>query len=168
LIDEDLELVRQSISNLGNKELVIMNNYWKRILNEKKMSTATQVHLAIFREPYLKYILEGKKIMESRFSRKKIVPYKKLNLGDIILLKRSGGPLKGIASISNIHYFTINNRALCYIKKKYTKSLFIKDQKFWADKQKSSYATIFSLDNVVETDPIYLKKRFRSGWIKIT
>jgi hypothetical protein len=38
-------------------------------------------------EPYLGYILEGKKTIESRFSKPLIPPYRRVALGDVVLLK---------------------------------------------------------------------------------
>ena len=44
-------------------------------------------HLAILRQPFFDMVLNGEKTIESRWSMNKIAPYKKVNIGDEILLK---------------------------------------------------------------------------------
>ena len=46
------------------------------------------VHLAILLEPYLQYILDGTKTVESRFSKNRIAPYNMVEPGDVVLLKK--------------------------------------------------------------------------------
>ena len=52
---------------------------------EKRSSR--NLHLAIFSEPFLSSILSGRKKIDSRFSRVKCAPYKKLKEKDFILIK---------------------------------------------------------------------------------
>ncbi|MCI9434957.1 MAG: hypothetical protein HFI86_06785 [Bacilli bacterium] len=56
------------IKNLGQQ---LSKQDIDKIKNQK-------IHLGIFSEPYLTYMLEGKKTIESRFSKNKIVPYNKI------------------------------------------------------------------------------------------
>lgn len=39
---------------------------------------STNIHLGIFSQPYLTYMLEGKKTVESRLSKNKIAPYNQI------------------------------------------------------------------------------------------
>ena len=63
-------MYKQIIKNLENQLL-------PKELNEIKN---TQLHLGIFTEPYLTYMLDGKKTIESRFSKNKIAPYNQKSL----------------------------------------------------------------------------------------
>src|SRR3954451_15221383 len=54
------------------------------------------LHLAIFRAPYLDLILAGKKTIESRFSVNRIAPYEVAEHDDLVLLKRSPGPITAL------------------------------------------------------------------------
>ena len=63
------------------------------------------IHLAILIEPYLSFILNGKKTIESRFSINRIAPFDKIQTGDIVLLKRAGGPLVGISQVINAWFY---------------------------------------------------------------
>ena len=77
---------------IENLKKQLSNNDLKKIKNKR-------LHLGIFSEPYLTYMLEGNKTIESRFSKNKIAPYKKISKEDIVLLKKSSGKIVG--------YFTI-------------------------------------------------------------
>lgn len=55
-----------------------------------RLRQARQVHLAFMREPYMRYILQGRKTIESRFSRHRVLPYGVVDMGDIIAFKRCG------------------------------------------------------------------------------
>ena len=68
-------------------------------------------HIAVMVEPYLTRILEGKKTIESRFSRKKIAPHGKVHKGDVVFLKKSGGPIVGFFRVSEVLFFEIDGPA---------------------------------------------------------
>ena len=61
-------------------------NELKSRLSEKEFSNIKDknLHLAIFTNPCLEYMLEGKKKVESSFSKNKIVPYNKIEKEDNI------------------------------------------------------------------------------------
>jgi hypothetical protein len=69
--------------------------------SEQKMFT---LHLAIFREPYLTSIMEGKKTIETRFAKRPCAPYQRISAGDIIVLKRASGGIVGICHFSGIRH----------------------------------------------------------------
>src|SRR5882757_5711201 len=58
------------------------------------------IHLAVFVEPYLSFVLEGKKTVESRFSVNRHAPYEQVRSGDLIVLKKSSGPICGVCRVS--------------------------------------------------------------------
>src|SRR5215210_2794220 len=60
------------------------------------------IHLAVFVEPFLDYVLDGSKTVESRFSVNRCAPFGKVSPGDMVLLKRAGGPVVGIARVRTV------------------------------------------------------------------
>src|SRR5690349_4668447 len=62
-------------------------------------------HLAILREPYLTRVLSGEKTVESRFARVRAAPYGRVAPGDLIWLKRVGGPIAGVARAAEVRLF---------------------------------------------------------------
>ncbi len=144
------------------------HEYWKSYL--KKMLKCSLdftfgLHLAIFIEPYLKFILEGKKTVESRFSKHKVAPYQKIRSGDIILLKRSGGPILGICQVVKVWFIRLNPRKLTEIKQNFTDSLCIKDSSFWKNKKEATYATLMKIIHPVNIEPVKFIKHDRRGWV---
>ena len=141
--------------------------YWKSYLRTRKNNVQPKIHLAIFVEPYLQYIFEGKKTIEARFSSKRIAPYQKVDKGDIIILKQSGGPVVGLCEVSQVWSYLLEPKSWNYVKKEFTRSLCAQDQSFWNQRKSASYATLMKIKNVVSLEPIFWKKQDRRGWVVI-
>lgn len=63
---------------------------------------STGIHLAIMIEPFLGYILNGKKTIESRFSKNLIAPHRRIVPGDLVLLK--AGPIVASFCASSVEF----------------------------------------------------------------
>jgi len=109
-----------------------------------------QKHLAIFKQPYLDLILAGTKTIESRFSQKRIAPFGKINIGDIVIMKVSGGLVLGEFEVSKVMSFSnLNNQKWNEIKK-YSKEICSdQDSDFWKKRLNAKYATLIGIQNVV-------------------
>ena len=143
-------------------EVSFWHNYLKAIDNSHEV--AFGVHLAIFVEPYLEYILEGKKTVESRFSANRCAPYRKVNKGDVVLLKRTGGPIVGISLVDVVWSYDLDPESWTEIKL-YADALCATDPTFWADREKASYATLMRLSNVARVNKVRIHKNDRRGWV---
>jgi len=140
--------------------------FWeKRLKSLEKEICPNGIHLAIFNEPYLSYILEGKKTIESRFSKNKIAPYKNVYTNDIVLLKLSGGPIIGICLISDIWHYLLVPESWKEMKKEYTISLCAQDPNFWQQRKSASYATLMRMKHIEHIKPIEFSKKDRRGWV---
>ncbi|MDE1765557.1 MAG: ASCH domain-containing protein [Thaumarchaeota archaeon] len=140
--------------------------YWNDFFKIKNRDGfPTGIHLAVFVEPYLTFILQGKKTVESRFSSNRIAPYQKVNRGDIIILKRSGGPIFGLCEISEVWSYLLDAKSWKHIKKEFTISLCAQDPNFWSQRSHASYATLMRIKNVSKIEPINWKKNDRRGWV---
>ncbi len=159
MIDETLliELLQLQIYKNGN-------DYWK---DKIKAIENRKIHLAIMVEPYLTRILKGEKTIESRFSTNRITPFKKVYEGEIILLKKSGGPIVALFEAGVVHSFEFSNKGeptVNLIKEKYNNQLKIDDD-FWNAKKDSKYATLINVKNLLVIEPISLKFLNRQSWI---
>ena len=124
------------------------------------------LHLGVFIEPYLQLVLDGEKTLESRFSINKIAPLNKVATGDILLLKRTAGPIVGICQISDVLTFSLNSKVFEDIKNKYNHDLRIQNSDFWIQKNRSKHATLMKIENVVTLrSAINFTKKDRRGWI---
>ena len=123
------------------------------------------IHLAIFVEPYLQYIIEGKKTVESRFSVNRIAPFKRIFQGDLILLKRSGGPVVGFCLVKKVWFYQIKPSTWNEIRNNFESALCAQDPQFWKSKKHASYATLIKLGEFNSFSPIKFRKRDRRGWV---
>jgi len=62
-------------------------------LAELRALAGEKCHLAILTEPYCSLLLQGKKTVESRWMINRVAPYGKAHSGDLVYVKKSGGPV---------------------------------------------------------------------------
>jgi hypothetical protein len=126
---------------------------------------ATGVHVAVFVEPYLSAVLDGRKTMESRFGLTRQPPYDCVDNGDIILLKRSGGPVVGIAEAGETWSYTLSPDVLRNLRERFAGQLFACDEEFWSARRNKNYATLIEIKDTIEVDAVTIPKRDRRGWV---
>ncbi|MEA5448463.1 ASCH domain-containing protein [Leptolyngbya sp. CCNP1308] len=123
------------------------------------------LHLGIFVEPYLQFILDGKKTIESRFSTRRFAPYEQIQKGDVILLKKSSGPITGICQVSHCWFYRLDPNSWKSIKQDFAEAICAQDPDFWEQRQSATYATLVRIKNIKEISPIKFAKRDRRGWV---
>jgi ASC-1-like (ASCH) protein len=122
-------------------------------------------HLAILTQIYLNKIIFGEKTIESRFSRYKIAPYRKIKAGDIVFLKRCAGEILAIASVDRSDFFALSSsKDVIKIMELYYKELALEDT-FKNQKITSKYATLIYLKEVLPTKNIRVTKSDRRPWV---
>ena len=140
------------------------NPYWAKRLSSGGGNQFT-IHLAIFREPYLKFIMEGKKTVETRFARRACPPYKCVNDGDVVLLKRAAGGIIGICTIEKAWFYQLDPTTLSFIKTKFGAAICPADSAFWKEREEAVVATLMLVGNVTPIENILINKRDRRGWV---
>lgn len=116
--------------------------------------------------PYLTYMLEGKKTIESRFSKNKILPYQKISKDDVVIVKKSSGNVVAYFTIKDVLFFDLSQTSINEIKYKYGDSLCV-DETFWNSKKDSKYATLIFIDKLVSLKPFSIHKKGMQTWIKL-
>lgn len=144
---------------IKNLELQLPNSDIKKIKNKN-------MHLGIFSEPYLTYLLDGKKTIESRFSKNRIAPYNQITKDDVVIVKKSSGNVLGYFTIKDVLFFDLNTIPIEEIKSKYNKYLYVNDD-FWNLKNGSKYATLIIIDKLVNLNPFSINKKGMHSWIKL-
>lgn len=124
------------------------------------------LHLGIFTEPCLGYMLDGKKKVESRFSKNKIVPFRSIGKEDIVIVKKSGGKIVAYFTIKEVLFFNLEETKISEIRKKYEKELCV-DEEFWKKKETSRYATLIIIDKIYNLNPFKIQKKGMQTWIKL-
>jgi hypothetical protein len=122
------------------------------------------VHLAVMVEPYLTYILEGKKSIESRFSKHAIAPFRQIGADDLVLLKLTGGPVVGCFTTSTVEFVNLNTRELERLRTDYSDAICA-DQDFWEARADKRYATLVGVSDARELRSAPVAKSDRRGWL---
>jgi len=150
------------------RRAVMNDGIWRRVLGAPGSDLPScGVHLAIFVEPFLGYVLDGSKTVESRFSLNRCAPFGKVNQGDVLLLKRTGGPVIGIAQVRAVWSYHLDTSSWEVIRTRFKDALRAQDPEFWQKRSEASFATLMSIDHVLEFKPIEWKKRDRRGWVVV-
>ena len=128
---------------------------------------ACGIHLAVFIEPFLTYLLDGTKTVESRFSVNRSAPYGKVCSGDVILLKQSSGPVVGMARVRTVWSYRLDEASLRFIRGRFETALRVQDPGFWEQKRTAAFATLMGIHRVITIDPVAWEKRDRRGWVVV-
>lgn len=123
------------------------------------------IHLGVFSEPYLTYMLKGEKTIESRFSKNRIAPYNQITKDDMVIVKKSGSDVFGYFTIKDVLFIDLNVTSIEEIKAKYDKQLCV-DETFWTSKKNSNYATLLIIDKMCKLKPFHINKKGMQTWIK--
>jgi hypothetical protein len=123
------------------------------------------LHLAIFKEPYLRFVMEGRKTVETRFAKRRCPPFERVAKGDVIILKRAGGDVTGICLVERAWFYHIDPQSLAAIREKFGSAICAIDESFWTDRNQAAVATILLITNVTPVRKIAIGKRDRRGWV---
>lgn len=146
------------------------DRFWERHLQRglsASRSNRPSVHLAVFVEPYLQLVLDGRKTVESRFSVVRCAPYGRVQEDDIVVLKRSGGPVVGICQIGQTWHYRLDPSSWQTIKREFTEAICVQDPEFWRSRERASYATLMRIHRVRSVEPLAWPKRDRRGWVVV-
>jgi hypothetical protein len=148
------------------KELERNTEWREEYVKLTKNDSSIGVHLAIFTEPYLTLLLEGKKTIESRFSIKNLSPFGKVSSGDIILVKRGGGLILAAFVVENVLYYNrLNSPKLQEIEKKFGRLICTYvDQDFWKSRLQVKYGTLINVGKLMHFTPFESNKADRTAW----
>jgi ASC-1-like (ASCH) protein len=128
------------------------------------LSGHISVHIAVMAEPYLSYILIGKKTVESRFSIHRIAPYKQIRPGDLVLMK--AGAIVGCFTAEWVEFHDLTQEPIENIAATHGDEI-CGDANFWAQKNSKRYATLIGVKDVRNLPPISVSKNDRRAWLML-
>lgn len=120
------------------------------------------IHIAIMVEPFLGYILDGRKTVESRFSKNLIAPHHRIVPGDLVLLK--AGRVCAAFRASSVEFVELRASERVRLRRDYS-DVICADEEFWAARQDKRYATLVGISDVKALTPLTVAKRDRRGWL---
>jgi hypothetical protein len=148
----------------GARRSLARHPYWRERLRRQGFT----IHLAILVEPYLRYVLEGKKTVESRFTAVRCAPFRQVCIGDVLLLKKASGPVVGICEVSQVWFYELDPSSWQKVRSAFTKELCAQDPSFWRDRRDAAFATLMQVDRVTPIEPLSCPKRDRRGWVVLS
>jgi hypothetical protein len=131
---------------------------------DEQAAPPVSLHLAVLVEPYLSFILDGRKTVESRFSVRPMPPYGCVDEGDVVLLKESGGPVVGAFTASSAWHYRLDPASWAELREEFTRAICAQDG-FWESRAAAEYATLIRITEVRHLAPVAVPKRDRRGWV---
>lgn len=128
------------------------------------LSGARQLHVAVMVQPYLDYVLDGSKTIESRFTKTRQAPFGRAQPSDLVLFKESSGPVRGCALVQTTNYFVLADTPIAALRTEYGAEIAALPT-FWREKADARYASLLGLVRVRSCDPFNIPKRDPRGWI---
>ena len=120
------------------------------------------IHIAVMLDPFLGYVLDGTKTIESRFSKHLIAPYQRVAVGDLVFLK--AGPIVAVFRASSVECFDLNDTERVRVRQCYSDQICA-DDAFWEARSDRNYATLIGISHVHRLTPIAIPKHDRRGWL---
>lgn len=124
-------------------------------------------HLAIFKGNAGDGILSGKKRIESRFSKRRDIPFGVVSSGDLVYIKPSGKDIIGQFRVKKVIFFDgLDIEEIREIRERWGKDLAV-DESYWKGRENSRYATLIFIGDSSRfiTSPVKIPKKDLRGWV---
>ena len=143
------------------------DQFWSDLFRRRACGECSHwaLHVAIFQEPFLTWIIEGRKRVESRFSHHQVAPYGDVGAGDVIALKRVGGPIVGVCLATACWSYRLDPNTWSQIRDRFAPLLCAESEDFWTSRKDARFATLVSIDQVRSVCSIDYHKSDRRGWV---
>jgi ASC-1-like (ASCH) protein len=125
-------------------------------------------HLVILKKPYLDAILDGRKQIESRFTKTKREPFGQVLPSDKLFLKISSGPVCAIATVAAVKAFeNLTPGQIIEIKRQFNRYI-MGDEQYWRSKMDCRFGLLVRFKDVEPIEPIRIRKKDWRAWIVLT
>lgn len=146
------------------RESIHDSPFWDAFFRTKEDGLFT-MHLAILREPYLSFIEDGKKTVETRFAKTRCGPFEKVSAGDVLILKRAGGEIRGICHVDKAWFYSLTPSSLDLIREQFGEAICPADPSFWKERRSSIYASLMLVSHFAQINKLTIRKKDRRGWV---
>jgi hypothetical protein len=121
------------------------------------------IHVAILKPGYIRDILAGSKTIESRLTKTMQPPHGKIETGERLFLKASGGAFMATAIAGTVHTFEdMGPTDVKQLRKRYGKPIG-GDDAYWDMKWDSRFATLIELK---EVEPLSVGPKYKVAYMK--
>lgn len=135
-------------------------------IRDRLTDRSTNIHLAIFNEPFLQLMYDHKKTIESRFSINNLAPYNCIYEGDLVLVKRAGSEIESIFIAKEIKFLrNLGAARIMQLEESFGKMIgWNVDPEFLANKKFARYLTLIGISDLTKIPPISTGKKDKMGW----
>lgn len=125
-------------------------------------------HLVILKQPYLNAILEGRKRIESRFTKTRRYAFGRVEAGDKLFLKVSSGPVCATASVAAVKNFeNLTPEKILELKQQYNHDIS-GGEDYWRSKMDCRFGFLVWLEDVEPIEPVRIDKKDWRAWVVLT
>jgi len=122
-------------------------------------------HLVILKKPYLDAILDGRKQVESRFSRVRGPAFGRVLVGDRLFLKVSSGPVCATARVAAVENFQdLTPQKMIELKQQHNRYILGSDE-YWRSKRSSKFGFLAWIEDVRRIEPVRISKKDWRAWV---
>lgn len=108
-------------------------------------------HVAIVQAKYVRAILDGTKVVESRLSMTKSAPFGRVEPGDVIHFKETGGAFGAVATVAGVMTFEDLHASDVRLLSRRYGSQVAASAEYWEERRDAKYATFVWLADVRES-----------------
>ena len=113
-------------------------------------------------------VLDGRKRVESRFSKARRPAFGRVSVGDRLFLKLSSGPVCGTATVAAVMNFVdLTPRKMLDIKHQYNRYILGGDE-YWRSKLDSKLGFLAWLKHIRPIEPVRINKKDWRAWVVLT
>ena len=125
-------------------------------------------HLVILKKPYLEAILDGRKRIESRFSKTRRYAFGRVLPGDKLFFKISSGPVCAVATVAAVKNFeNLTPEQIIEIKQQYNHLIGGADE-HWQNRADCKFGFLVWLKDVRAIEPVRIHKKDWRAWVVLT
>jgi ASC-1-like (ASCH) protein len=122
-------------------------------------------HLIVLKPMYVEAILSGNKTMECRLARRAIVPFHRVEVGDILWLKVSLGPVLARTTVREVFYYDgLTPGKIKELRERFDSEI-CGTEKYWADRADCRYATLIRLGSIQRIVPFIPGFTMAGPWL---
>jgi len=133
-----------------------------------KSPVMKKIHLVILKKPYLEAVVDGRKSIESRFTKTKRAPFGQISVGDKLLLKLSSGPVCARAVVGDFETFeNLNPEKIDEIKRKYNHHILGTDE-YWESRADCRFGVLVWLKDIKTIKARKINKKDWRAWVILT
>lgn len=126
---------------------------------------AVNHHLVILKKVYLDLVLSGRKTIESRLTRGRTAAFGRVQAGDKLFLKASGGPVCATATAARVAcYPNLTPDKVAEIRRRYGAEIGGADA-VWTELMDRRCGFLVWLANVKRIEPIRIEKKDWRAWV---